>query len=129
MRISLLLVLSMLGCGGTSAAPDDGGAPPVDATVAPDLVFTGTPEVLLPKAALGPDEVGLLVNLDDPQSVAVAAHYRTARHIPPRNVVELHLGANLPVSVASATFTMWKTQIDAALPDTVQALAVSWIQP
>ena len=99
---------------------EDGGAPGTDAAAGP---------VLLPlEERLSAAELGLVINTDDPQSVAVGAAYIEARKIPPANVVRLALGAPAK-NVPAATFQQWKTQVDAALPASVQALALTFTQP
>lgn len=85
------------------------------------------PEVLLPRTSIAAAELGVLVNDDDPQSVAVAEAYVAARGIPAANVVHLALppGAVLP----EADFAAAKATVDAALGDDIQALAITWTQP
>ena len=100
--------------------------------VTPDAP-SSTPTFLLPRESLAPADLGVLVNADDPQSVAVGAHYVQARRIPPQNVVSIHLGASFATAktttIPAATFATWKTQIDAATPSSIQAYAVTWIYP
>jgi uncharacterized protein (TIGR03790 family) len=111
------------GAGGADASTGDAAsdAPPP------------TPQFLLPRESITNAELGVLVNADDPQSVAVAAHYAQARAIPAANVISLHLGASLATAktttIDAPTFAGWKTQIDAATPASVQAYAVTWIYP
>lgn len=124
------------GCG---APATDGGAPidlagvADDAGVRVDLagidLAAAPPTVLLPRRALGPAELAVLVNLDDPQSVAVGEHYRAARHIPDGNMVELHLGAPSGPNLPAAKFATWKPMIDEATPPSAQAFAVTWTEP
>src|SRR6185369_3931887 len=74
-----------------------------------------------------------LVNSDDPQSVAVGAHYMQARGIPAANLISLPLGATYAAmqttTMTAADFAIWKAQLDAATPATIQAYAVTWIYP
>ncbi len=88
----------------------------------------GMPEVLLPRTSITADELAVLVNDDDPQSVAVAEYYVTARGIPEANVVHLNLpvGANV---LSQVDFAAAKAVVDAALGDDIQALAISWTLP
>lgn len=102
------------------ALGDGGGPGTADATAGP---------VLLPlEERLSAAELGLIINTDDPQSVAVGAAYIEARKVPPANVVRLALGPPAK-NVSAATFQQWKTQVDAALPASVQALALTFTQP
>jgi uncharacterized protein (TIGR03790 family) len=85
------------------------------------------PEVILPRASIGADELGVLVNDADPQSVAVAEAYVAARSIPEANVVHL----NLPLGpvLSQVDFAAAKAQLDSELGDAVQALAITWTHP
>ena len=87
----------------------------------------GVPQVILPRASIEADELGVLVNDADPQSMAVAAAYIAARAIPEANVVHL----NLPVGpvLGEVDFSAAKAQVDAELGDDVQALAITWTHP
>jgi uncharacterized protein (TIGR03790 family) len=121
----------------TDGGPATDSAPGVDAktdAAGPDgATPTSTPTFLAPRESLTAAEVGVLVNADDPQSVAVGDHYVKARGVPAANLISLHLGATLATAktttISSETFALWKTQIDAATPKTVQAFAVTWIYP
>jgi len=113
---------------GTDASSD--GATEAATDVAPEA---GVPRFVSDPTGLTPDQVAVLVNSDDPQSVAVGAYYAKQRKIPAANVISLALGAKWATgkttTVDAPTFTGWKTKIDAAVPATVQAYAVTWIYP
>ena len=49
--------------------------------------------VVLPRRAIQPTEVALIVNSQDPQSVNTAAYYRQVRNIPAANVIEVSFPA------------------------------------
>jgi uncharacterized protein (TIGR03790 family) len=88
------------------------------------------PHVLFPRTGITADELGVLVNDDDPLSVSVADYYVTARAIPAANVVHLHLPSASADALSQAEFAPLKTQVDAALASTgVQALAITWTKP
>ncbi len=105
---------SLAGAGGAMAGAGGG------AVVEPTFVE---------RQSLRPADVAILVNTDDPQSVAVGDYYRSARGIPEANVVKLALGAGLGTNVGVDTFKGWKQQIDAATAPGIQAYAVTWTQP
>lgn len=148
-RIAFAGGLLLLACSGTSlssvsADPDggadaedaaiasviDGAAPPADAADAGEAGTVPEPATIVPiEPQLTANELGLLVNTDDPQSVAVGDFYAVTRKIPPANVVRLALGAPAGRNVPAATFAGWKSQVDAALPPNVQALAISFTRP
>jgi len=87
----------------------------------------GPPTVLLPRAAITRDELAILVNDQDPQSIAVATYYQQARQIPPDNLITL----SFPPSETLTTdaFNALKAQIDAAAGPQIQAFAVAWTNP
>ncbi len=101
--------------GGSSGTTDDG--------LCPDL----TPSVQLPRQRITAEELGVLVNLNDPQSVAVADYYVAARGIPAENVVELSF--DVQNVMPEGVFTGAKAEVDAALGPEIQALALTWTQP
>lgn len=78
-------------------------------------------------SGLSAPQVGLVINDNDPYSLAVGAHYQQARQIPATNVVHVRL----PVRsiITAEEFAPAKAQIDAAMPPYVQALALAWKQP
>lgn len=78
--------------------------------------------------ALGARELGVVVNTDDPQSIAVGVYYAEQRRIPRENVVELALGAPR-ATLDPASFERAKRKLDEKLPPAVQALALTWTYP
>ncbi|MEZ4225533.1 MAG: TIGR03790 family protein [Polyangiaceae bacterium] len=109
------------------AGSDGAGGSSADSALPDAAAEAGAPIVLLPRTSILAEELGVLVNKSDPQSVAVAAEYVKARGIPAANVVELDFApvANLP----AASFATLKEQVDAAMSPSVQGLAVTWTQP
>ncbi len=86
-----------------------------------------TPTVILPRASIIADELAVLVNDQDPQSVAVAAYYQQARQIPPGNIITVSFPP--AETLGGAEFTALKAQIDAAAGPQIQAFAVAWTNP
>lgn len=86
------------------------------------------PTVLFPRTRIAKEELAVLVNDDDDQSVAVAEYYVMAREIPEQNVVHLSFPPGSP-SMSSDAFGPLKDQVDAALGDDIQALAITWTDP
>jgi uncharacterized protein (TIGR03790 family) len=90
--------------------------------------FAGMPQVIAARAGITADQVGVLVNDDDPLSVSVAAYYVTARMIPAANVVHLHVPSG--TTITAAVFAPLADAVMTALASTdVQALAITWTQP
>ncbi|MBC8072665.1 MAG: TIGR03790 family protein [Deltaproteobacteria bacterium] len=118
----------------SSASSDDSSGSSTTQVADASTSETGTtgepiiPEVILPRLSIGADELGVLVNDDDPQSVAVAEYYVAARQIPAKNVVHLSLpvGANV---LSLVDFAAAKAIVDASLGVDIQALAITWTLP
>lgn len=106
------------GAGATGGAATDGGDAAPDAPAAPTVLF--------PKTGLQPDELAVLVNEQDPQSVEVGAYFAQKRGVPSSQIVKL----SFPVGdvMSQADFSAQKPLVD-ALPATVQGLVVSWTKP
>lgn len=85
------------------------------------------PMVILPRASIVAEELAVLVNDQDPQSVAVAAYYQQKRQIPADNVITLSFPP--AETLGAAEFTALKAQIDAAVGPQIQAFAVAWTNP
>jgi uncharacterized protein (TIGR03790 family) len=89
-----------------------------------------TVTVVLPRRAIQPTEVALIVNNQDSQSLNVAAYYRQVRNIPAENVIEVSFPAG-STSITQPDFEVIKAQVDTAvnaLPD-IQALVITWTEP
>lgn len=125
-------------CGGDSAPTDAAGAVASVSTSASTGPAGGAagagggaqlppPTVEVPTVSLSADAVGVLVNPDDPQSVAVAKHYVEARNIPASHVYEVKL--TVAASVTAEEFDAAKKTLDAAVDPAVQAWAITWTQP
>lgn len=107
---------------------------PLTTTTTLDETTSGTtgadptmPIVLLPRAAIQPEELAILTNDQDPQSMAVAAYYQQARQIPAANLVTLSFPPG--PSITAADFAIIKAQVDAALGPAIQGLAIAWTTP
>jgi uncharacterized protein (TIGR03790 family) len=86
------------------------------------------PVVLFPRTRILDSELAVLVNDDDPQSVAVAAAYMSARALPPENLVHLAFPAGVEV-LGQAEFAQAYATMAAELPAGIQALALTWTRP
>jgi len=80
------------------------------------------------KSALQAEQLGLVINDDDPSSVEVGEYYIKRRNIPAKNVVHVRI-PNKPRKLDPAQFALLKERIDAALGPDVQALLMVWTAP
>ena len=78
--------------------------------------------------ALGPAQLGVIVNDDDPLSRRIAAYYMDARGIPADNLVHVRFTPGNKVMRPQAFKTL-KTAVDAATPKNVQAWVLTWTAP
>ena len=98
----------------------------------PGLVYANPPDdavvVAFSKPGLNVDQLGVIVNDDDPYSVAVAAYYQQKRDIPNRNMIHLRFAPNRAV-LPAAEFAKLKHRVDRLAGKKIQALALTWTQP
>lgn len=79
------------------------------------------------QAKLTSEQMGLVINDLDPDSVAIGEYYQVKRGIPARNIVHVKLRKARLITVAE--FQAFKAQVDAALGPNVQAVAMAWNNP
>jgi uncharacterized protein (TIGR03790 family) len=72
-------------------------------------------------------DVGLVINSNDPNSVAVGEYYARQRGIPPEQVLRVALPVR--ATLTAAEFESFNAQVKAAMGPQVQALALAWAQP
>jgi uncharacterized protein (TIGR03790 family) len=77
---------------------------------------------------LTPLQLGVVINTADPLSVAIGNYYVRARHIPQHNVARVTFDYHRSV-LSTREFTSLKAAIDAQLPSSVQAYALTWERP
>ncbi|MHB8533851.1 MAG: TIGR03790 family protein [Sulfuricaulis sp.] len=97
---------------------------------APDAIaghISGT-EIRSSEAKLGPAELGVIVNDDDPLSIKIARYYKAKRRIPDANMIHVHFKPGNSV-MSSMEFKKVKAVVDAATPPHVQAYALTWTVP
>ncbi len=96
------------------------------------VVLSGTaatrPMVVLPDYRLQPDQLGVIVNDEDPLSVRIARYYQHKRHIPGRNMIHVRFtpGHNY---MPPDEFKRIKADVDRQTPTLVQAYALTWAVP
>lgn len=110
-RFGLGLILAVQALGAVQAAPPD------------SAMITH-----FPQPGLTADQLGIIVNDDDPDSVAIAAYYQDKRGIPAANLIHVRFkpGRN---TLTREEFTNLKRRVDRTTPREVQAYALTWAQP
>jgi len=89
---------------------------------------TSTLQAFGATAGLGPEQVAVVVNEEDPASVALAEHYRLVRKIPAGNLVRVRIPGS-PRRLTAAQFADLRRQLDAQLAADIQVLALAWTAP
>ncbi|HEX7971152.1 MAG TPA: TIGR03790 family protein [Thiobacillus sp.] len=77
---------------------------------------------------LGAEPLGVIVNDDDPDSVAIAAYYLEKRGIPAANLIHVRFKPG-GSTLAREEFVNLKRRVDRTTPRNVQAYALTWAQP
>lgn len=72
--------------------------------------------------------LAVIVNVSDPQSVAIAAYYQAKRKIPAANIIRVSMPRNA-VSLSSDEFAKLKAEVERATPGNIQAYALTWLTP
>jgi uncharacterized protein (TIGR03790 family) len=78
--------------------------------------------------ALLPGQLAIVINDDEPNSVAVGEYYRKRRGIPAANVVHVHIPGK-PREISRERFAELKAQIDEHLGPQIQAVLMVWTAP
>ena len=73
-------------------------------------------------------QLAIVINDDDPASVAVGDYYRRRRSIPDANVVHVRIPGK-PRSLDPARFQLLKEEIDSQLQPGIQAVLMIWTAP
>jgi uncharacterized protein (TIGR03790 family) len=79
-------------------------------------------------SGFGAENLAVIVNDADPQSVEIAEYYRVARKIPAANIIHIRLGSMDSV-MSPGEFAVIKKLIDRRLPEKIQAYALAWTTP
>ncbi|MCM1983879.1 TIGR03790 family protein [Lyngbya confervoides] len=133
MLVGLLMVSGMgiLLWGNHTVVPDQDPPPPpfqVTLPAAGAKSCQRPPQVQLPPESWSAQNLALLVNDRDPQSVEVARYYQTQRRIPPQNLVHIDLPVDQE-TLSPAQFAPVYAQVQAALGTEIEAIALSFSQP
>ncbi len=96
------------------------------------VALAATPKLQAKPAApayqLGPEQLGLVVNKNDPQSLEIAAYYADQHHLTPEQILEISLPTDR-VWITEGELEQVKAQIDAHFSPQIQALALAWSKP
>ncbi|MDP2071665.1 TIGR03790 family protein [Methylotenera sp.] len=80
------------------------------------------------KSVLGPENVALVINDADANSVKVGEYYRVSRGIPTKNIVHVRI-PDAPRKLSLSEFTRLKWEIEAQLNSDEQVILLAWTAP
>ncbi|MDO9392874.1 MAG: TIGR03790 family protein [Methylotenera sp.] len=80
------------------------------------------------KSVLGPENVALVINDADPNSVKVGEYYRVSRGIPTKNIVHVRI-PDAPRKLSLSEFTRLKWEIETQLNPDEQIILLAWTAP
>ncbi|WP_311196663.1 TIGR03790 family protein [Rugamonas fusca] len=81
-----------------------------------------------PATGLQPAQLAVVINDDEPNSVAIGEYYRQARDIPARNVVHVNIPGK-PRKLTADQFRHLRNVIELQLPAGIQAVLMVWTAP
>ena len=96
--------------------------------LAPRAAPADAPLAGAPDGPLQARHLALVINEDDPDSVAVGQYYQRRRGIPAANVVRVRIPGR-PRALDPARFRLLKAEIDSRLKPEVQAVLMVWTAP
>lgn len=92
------------------------------------LALAGDPQLQLPQRGIDSSRLAVVINRNDPLSVAVGELYAKERAIPSERIVYLRFPAD-STALGADDFKPLKEQMDKQLPDEVQGLLLTWLKP
>ena len=97
-------------------------------TLAVLLAMLASAQAAPAQPGLTPKQLAIVINDEDPNSVAVGAYYRKVRNIPKANVVHVSI-PNSPRRLDAVQFAVLKKDIDSQLSEDIQAVLMIWTAP
>jgi uncharacterized protein (TIGR03790 family) len=79
-------------------------------------------------AALSAKDLAVIVNQNDPLSVAIGEYYRRKRGIPVENMVRVSFDAG-EATMSAQSFNLLRTEVTERTPSHVQGYALTWVRP
>jgi uncharacterized protein (TIGR03790 family) len=117
-------------------APSIAFAQDTEAVKVLDANSTPVATLLVPRRGIQHDEIAVLINDNDPQSVDVANYYQKKRNIPDQNMIHLNFdqdklypGFTANNGIDPGEFARLKEQVDAAIGSQIQAYVITWSRP
>lgn len=81
-----------------------------------------------PTQGIGPAELAVIINDNDPESVKIGHYYQARRLIPKGNMIHVKFTPRV-ASLPQLEFEKIKAVVDRATPGHIQAYALAWTMP
>jgi uncharacterized protein (TIGR03790 family) len=78
---------------------------------------------------LTPQNVAVIYNENDHNSVEVAQYYQTARQIPQQNMIPVKFATTSPANLSVEEFTNFKQKVESHLSDDIDVIVMVWTTP
>jgi len=79
-------------------------------------------------AGITANTLAVIVNKSDPLSVRITEYYKRVRNIPEINIIEIELDKS-KTAISPEVFRKIKQDVDNSIPQTVQGILLTWVQP
>ncbi len=79
-------------------------------------------------ARVMPQQVAIVVNVNDAESRLIAEYYRVKRNIPKQNIIEISMSSDRN-AIGEKEFSQLFSQVKEQTPDAVQYYALAWSKP
>ena len=96
--------------------------------LAGEINLSAPPVILNKTAAIGPAELAVIINREDPLSVRIGAYYQKQRAIPQQNMVYIAFKPGRDV-ISKEEFATLKADVEAQTATSIQAYALTWVAP
>jgi len=86
------------------------------------------PRLISPKTGLSAQNLAVIVNTSDPESVEIGSYYQLKRQIPVENIIRISFPPG-EKTMSRSQFNQLKTAVDNQTPARIQAYALTWTEP
>ena len=86
------------------------------------------PTILQPDTGITAKQLAVIINVQDPVSIDIGEYYQRQRSIPRENVIRVRFDTGHSV-MSPGLFAVMIRQIEAQLPEDIQAYALTWASP
>lgn len=125
MKVNLTILLLMLACATGLAAADDTSSEETSAQSDEEIAVESLAHL---QTAIRPEDVAVLVNEQDSNSVIVGDYYLNARNIPKKNLITVSIVPGL-AELSEKQFKPLREKIYAQLSPNIQVIVLMWTTP